>query len=69
MRGPLYFEHIGMCFYKLEKVRPPKKGEYYLSGAIVTGYQAPNDLSSSYQVAVPTHKAVQRNEWVAGHAI
>jgi hypothetical protein len=25
--------------------RPPKKGEYYLSGAIVEGYLAPSDLS------------------------
>ncbi len=31
--------------------RNPKKGEYFLSGAIATAYLAPNDLSSSYYIA------------------
>lgn len=31
--------------------RAPKKGEWYLSGAIITAYQAPNDLSTSYHIA------------------
>ncbi len=31
--------------------RPPKKGEYYLSGAIVEAYRAPNDLSTPYWIA------------------
>lgn len=31
--------------------RPPKKGEWYLSGAIVEAYRALNDLSSSYHIA------------------
>lgn len=31
--------------------RPPKKGECYLSGAIVEGYIAPNDLTMPYHIA------------------
>ena len=31
--------------------RRPKKGEYYLSGAIVTAYRAPNDLETAYYIA------------------
>ena len=31
--------------------RPPKRGEYYLSGAIVEAYRAPNDLSTPYWIA------------------
>lgn len=30
--------------------RCPKKGEYFLSGAIVEGYKAPNDLSTVYHI-------------------
>lgn len=31
--------------------RPPKKGEYFLSGAVVQAYRALNDLSISYWIA------------------
>ena len=31
--------------------RPPRKGEWYLSGAIVTAYRAPNDLSTTFHIA------------------
>ncbi len=31
--------------------RPPKKGEYFLSGAIPMAYKAPNDLSTVYYIA------------------
>lgn len=30
---------------------PPRKGEWYLSGAIVEAYRAPNDLSTPYHIA------------------
>ena len=30
--------------------RPPRKGEWYLSGAIPEAYRAPNDLSTPYQI-------------------
>ncbi len=31
--------------------RPPRKGEWYLSGAIATAHKAPNDLSTQFQIA------------------
>lgn len=31
--------------------RPPRAGEWYLSGAVVAAYRAPNDLSTSYHIA------------------
>jgi hypothetical protein len=33
--------------------RCPKKGELYLSGAHVTAYEAPNDLSTCFFIATP----------------
>ena len=38
-------------FIKTSEFREPKKGEYYLSGAIVEAYLAPNDLSAKYWIA------------------
>ena len=32
--------------------RCPKKGEWYLSGAIIEAYHAPNDLTTEYHIAV-----------------
>lgn len=31
--------------------RPPKKGEWYLSGAVVEAYYAPNDLTTPHLIA------------------
>lgn len=31
--------------------RPPRKGEYFLSGAIVMAYRAPYDLKRPYHIA------------------
>lgn len=36
--------------------RPPRKGEYYLSGAIPCAYLAPNDLSTPYRIAIPVEE-------------
>lgn len=47
----------GKYHYRKDGFRPPKKGEFYLSGAIVQAWRAPNDLSASYQVVVPTTPA------------
>lgn len=32
--------------------RCPKQGEWYLSGAVITAYRAPNDLPTAYHIAV-----------------
>lgn len=44
---------IRQKFKATGEFRPPRKGEWYLSGAIVAAYQAPNDLSTPYWIAVP----------------
>jgi len=44
------------CEYEVKGFREPKKGEWYLSGATVKPYQAPNDLSGKYWVVEPTKK-------------
>ncbi len=36
---------------KAGEFRPPRKGEWYLSGAIVEAYLAPNDLSTPHVIA------------------
>lgn len=53
------FESLGLCFYTLGDVRPPKAGEYYVTGSIRQAIKAYWDLGgkSSYQILVPTHKA------------
>ena len=38
-------------FVKAGEYREPKRGEYFLSGAIVQAYKAPNDLSQKYDIA------------------
>lgn len=53
LRGHLTTE----CFYKVVGKRPPKKGEWYVSGAIPMAYRARADLSAAYHVVVPTHTA------------
>lgn len=37
-------------FYEVTGYRPPRAGEWYLSGAVVEAYKAPADLSSPYLV-------------------
>lgn len=32
--------------------RPPRKGEWFLSGSLVTAYQAAHDMSTPYRLAV-----------------
>lgn len=40
------------------EIRPPRKGEWFLSGAIVEGYYTHNDLTSEYPIAVPASPVV-----------
>jgi hypothetical protein len=55
-----------LMFYRVVGTRPPKKGEWYLSGAILEAWRAPNDLTTAYQIAVPTHYAVPRTGYDRG---
>ena len=40
-------------FVKAGEKRPPRKGEWYLSGAVPTAYRAPNDLNTPYIILKP----------------
>lgn len=50
--GEHYALHAPRYRWTGEK-RPPKAGEYYLSGAIIAAYRALNDLSDPYHIAEP----------------
>lgn len=50
-------------FYDVVGYREPKKGEWFLSGAKVTAYKAPNNLGTKYLVAVPSKLAKQKTIW------
>lgn len=55
----------GFYFYKVLGFRPPKRGEWYLSGAVVEAYKSCSDLETPYLVIETTAKAVQRTVWEA----
>ena len=44
LKGARYFRNSGVK-------RCPKKGEHFLSGAIVTAYAAKNDMTTEYLIA------------------
>ena len=68
-KGPVQFENLGLCFYREVEFREPRMYEYYLSGAIVTGWISPNDLTTKYQVVVPTYKAIPHTTYKRGARI
>lgn len=39
--------------YRVMGFRPPRRGEFYLSGAVVWAFRAPADLRTPYQVVEP----------------
>lgn len=41
----------GVFAVNIYEYREPKKGEWYLSGAVSQAYKAPNDFSSKYWIA------------------
>ena len=66
---PVQFEGLGMCFYEAGPMRAPRRGEFYLSGAIVEAYRAPNDLGDVRRIVRPTHYAKQRMAWIEGDKV
>lgn len=44
--------------------RAPRAGEWYLSGAIVEAWQAPNDLSTAFHIAVLVRPETTITRWV-----
>lgn len=65
----VHFEHLGNCYYSIMGTRPPKRGEYYLSGAIMEAYRAPADFNTPYIVVRPTFHATRASVWVMGAPI
>ena len=41
-----------------QPMRNPRKGEFYISGAIATAYKAHRDIESPFFIAVPVHETV-----------
>jgi hypothetical protein len=46
----MFHESRNYRFRRTGEMRAPKKGEWYLSGAIPTAYRAPNDLKDTYYI-------------------
>lgn len=67
--GVITFEGVGRCFYRVVGYRPPKAGEFYLSGAIPEAYLQPKDGLAPYWVVVPTYHAVVVSAEVRGDRI
>ncbi len=63
MRTPVFFEGMGCHFYERGEFRTPRKGEFYLSGAIVAAYRASHDMTSPYRIAIPTTPAKLAMVW------
>lgn len=54
-------------FVKYVDFRKPRKGEYYLSGAIAEVWQAPSDIQNSrFHIVKPTHYAMRVQTWAKG---
>lgn len=66
---PVQFEGIGFCFYEIIGKREPRRNEFYLSGAVVGAWRAPNDLSSPYVVVRPTNYATTAQHYVKGEPV
>ena len=63
---PRTYDDVRNAFtYNILGYRAPKKGEWYLSGAVCTAYYAPNDLTTKFLVVEPTqmYKPVQTINW------
>ena len=57
------FHNTYTYFYDVVGFHHPKKGEWFVSGAMPIAYQAPNDLRVKYIIVVPTDKAKQIPRW------
>lgn len=60
----LHFPKLGNCFYEIIDYKKPEKGEYYLSGAIVTVWECFNNLNDYFIVVKPTYYAEQKTVYI-----
>ena len=44
-------DKVGIRAMATGEMREPRKGEWFLSGAIIEAYRAQNDLASEYNIA------------------
>ena len=54
------------CFYEVDEFRPPKKGEWFISGATAGGYQTAADLDHPYLIAVRRVHALRATGYTRG---
>lgn len=66
MEKTIHFEGMGPGKWSYRRLgfRPPRKGEFYLSGAIVQAWRAPNDLGTPYHVVEPLEVYKPQTVWV-----
>ena len=62
--GPSGIMKTNWCIVEPVAYRCPRRGEYYLSGAIPEVYKVYNDLSTPYLVVKPGKKVVAKKFWV-----
>ena len=61
--------YMAKCYnYRVIGFKPPRKGDWYLSGASVSAWQAPNDLDTPYLIIKLTDELVPRTVWVPKEA-
>ena len=65
----VFFEgYVGTYAYRQIGFRPPRRGEFYLSGAVVQAWRTPNDLSTPFTVVVPRGPlCITYQEWERMH--
>lgn len=54
-------------FEQTPEYREPKRGEYFISGAIPEVYKAPNDLTEKYRIAKPIRtppRTIELDGWI-----
>lgn len=57
----------GLVMWDGNPRRPPKKGEYFLSGAVVAAYLAYNDMTQPYHIAVKCPEEQKNRDIMAGY--
>jgi hypothetical protein len=68
--NPIFAIGLGRVFWAgPARKGKPKKGDWYVSGAIPEAYRATNDLDTEYWIIQPTHYARQTVAWERSDAI
>lgn len=71
MDYPLYFHGLGWCYFEDIAIREPKRGEWYLSGAILEGRKTRYDfdVGDKFGVVRPTYFARKQIVFIKSRAI